>query len=66
MRNPQKIKYANPSRASDAALDDEFQSLTSLEQIGIDTFVNYQGVRQPDGAIAATRLEFEPSEIERG
>lgn len=44
----------------------DMQLLVSLDQIGPNTFMTYEGVRQPDGSIAATRLEFARNEFEKG
>jgi hypothetical protein len=40
--------------------------LTSLDSLNLDTFVHYEGTRQPNGEIQATRVEFEHAELEPG
>lgn len=40
--------------------------LESLEGIGPNTFISYEGLRQADATIAATRVEFLRNELEKG
>ncbi len=42
------------------------EPLESLDQIGPNTFMTYEGRRQPDGSIVATRIEFVRNELEKG
>lgn len=44
----------------------ESSPLTSLDVLNLDTFVHYEGTRQPDGGIEATKVEFEHAELEPG
>lgn len=44
----------------------EARPLQSLDQIDLDTFMSYQGRRQKDGTILATRVEFKRNELEDG
>jgi hypothetical protein len=40
--------------------------LLSLDQTGPNTFMSYEGVRQPQGFILASRVEFMRNELEKG
>jgi len=40
--------------------------LASLDVLNLDTFVHYEGTRQPSGEIEATKVEFEHAELEPG
>ena len=40
--------------------------LTSLDALNLDTFVRYEGTREPDGAIKAQKIEFRHAELEPG
>ena len=40
--------------------------LTSLEGLNLDTFAHYEGVRQKDGTVLASRIDFHHAELERG
>jgi Zn-dependent protease with chaperone function len=53
-------------QGSDAGASSDLHLLESLDQIGPNTFMTYEGLRQPDGSIAASRLEFVRNEIEKG
>jgi hypothetical protein len=60
--------------ASKAKVDSEGQEpadfdgvpLESASLITADTWVDFRGVRQPDGTILATSLQFKKNELERG
>lgn len=45
---------------------DEHLSLASRDYINLDTFVRYQGTRQADGSVLASKVEFEHAELEDG
>jgi len=55
-----------PAPAADAEPADNLKLLESLDQIGPNTFMTYEGLRQLDGSIAATRLEFVRNDMEKG
>jgi hypothetical protein len=44
----------------------EVKNLTSLEAVNLDTFIHYEGIRQTDGVIEATKVEFQHAELEPG
>ncbi len=52
--------------AGEKPVDDDFSPLRSLSQIGLHTFITYEGLRQPDGTVAAERVEFVRNELEPG
>jgi hypothetical protein len=69
----QREKHQKPSAEGDheqpvgkAASQNGLQPLESLDQIGANTFMTYEGQRQPDGSILATKIEFVRSELEKG
>ncbi len=41
-------------------------SLLSADLITLDTFMRYEGIRQPDGSILAKKVEFQHAELESG
>jgi len=45
---------------------DEISPLVSTDQLTLDTFIHYEGVRQSDGSILAKRVEFQHAEFEDG
>jgi hypothetical protein len=45
---------------------DQTSPLLSTDQLTLDTFMRYEGVRQADGAILAKRVEFQHAELEDG
>ncbi len=59
-------EHSQPAQAADGDPAGDLQLLESLDQIGPNTFMTYEGIRQPNGSIAATRLEFVRNEIEKG
>jgi peptidase M48-like protein/uncharacterized protein DUF5666 len=59
-----KAEQSAPPAESDA--DENRPVLESLDQIGPDTFITYQGRRRPDGSVEATQAQFTRSEIEKG
>ncbi len=54
------------SQSPDEDSAENFQVLELLDQIGPNTFMTYEGRRQPDGSISASRMEFVRGEIEKG
>src|SRR5690348_12737719 len=40
--------------------------LTSLDGLNLDTFAHYEGVRQKDGTVLASKIEFHHAELEPG
>ena len=44
----------------------EVKNLTSLDEVNLDTFVHYEGTRQADGIIDATKIEFEHGDLDPG
>ena len=57
----------NTEKVSVTATDGEdtpFLPLLSLDEIGPNTFLNYEGMRERDGSIAATRLTFMRNELQ--
>jgi hypothetical protein len=46
--------------------DAKNSKLTSLERLNLDTFVRYEGTRQPSGKIEAQKIEFQHAELEEG
>lgn len=54
------------TQSSGAKSDDELHLLESLDQITPGIFMAYEGQREPDGSVAATRLEFVRNELEKG
>jgi hypothetical protein len=59
-------EHQQSTQAATAESADDLQLLESLDQIGPNTFLTYEGIRQPDGSIAAARLEFVRNEVEKG
>ena len=57
-------RQAMPSTESES--DDGLRLLESLDQIGPNTFMTYEGRRQADGSIWASRIAFVRGEIEKG
>ncbi len=47
-------------------LEPQGVKLTSLDGLNLDTFVRYEGVRQKDGTILASKAEFWHAELEEG
>lgn len=41
-------------------------ALRSLEQVGPNTFITYEGLRQPDSSVRAVKVEFMHNELEKG
>lgn len=44
----------------------EESPLASLDAINLETFMHYEGSRQPDGSILASKVEFQHAEMEDG
>ena len=62
----QKRRGTSP-RMADARADGEdvlAQPLRSLDEIGPNTFLTYEGMREEDGSIAATHLSFTRNELQ--
>jgi hypothetical protein len=47
-------------------LEAEGVKVTSLDGLNLDTFVHYEGIRQKDGTILASKIEFRHAELEEG
>jgi hypothetical protein len=45
---------------------EDLTPLASLDQVGPNTFMTYEGLRQLDGSILASRVEFLHNELEKG
>lgn len=45
---------------------EEAGKLTSPDQLNLDTFARYEGTRQADGSILATKIEFQHAELADG
>ena len=56
----QNVKESTPDESEVAA------PLVSLDQTGPNTFITYEGTRQPEGFILASRVEFMRNELEKG
>lgn len=57
----------NKQRAEELPEEERYtRPLESLDQIGPNTFMSYEGYRQPDASITAVRVEFMRNEIEKG
>jgi hypothetical protein len=41
-------------------------NLNSLDEVNLDTFVHYEGMRQKNGVIEATKIEFQHAELDPG
>ncbi len=44
----------------------EVVKLASLEALNLDTYVHYEGFRQADGTVLASKVEFQHGELEEG
>jgi hypothetical protein len=61
------IKPNKQERKSQPDTEDAKASkLTSIEGLNLDTFVRYEGTRQPSGKIVAQKIEFRHGELENG
>lgn len=47
-----------------AATDKNSQGQLNPDSLNLDTFVHYEGARQPDGSIQASKVEFEHAEVD--
>jgi hypothetical protein len=56
----------SPNKKGKQEEDSESAPLTSLDALNLDTFVRYEGTREPDGAIKARKIEFRHAELEPG
>ena len=54
----------NHEERSRAATDKNLQAQLIPDSLNLDTFVHYEGVRQPDGSIQANKVEFEHAEVD--
>ena len=45
---------------------EEALKLTSPDYVNQDTFIHYEGTRQPDGSVLASKVEFQHAELEDG
>ncbi|MFB3915242.1 MAG: M48 family metallopeptidase [Terriglobales bacterium] len=54
------------AKRSKTDLEPEGTKLTSLDGINLDTFVHYEGIRQKDGTVIASKVEFRHAELEEG
>jgi hypothetical protein len=60
-------KEKKPKGDIEQRLEDfDVRPLESIDQIGPNTFMNYEGARQPDGIILAKKVEFTRNELEQG
>jgi hypothetical protein len=46
--------------------DQKSEALSSASDITLDTFMNFEGTRQPDGSVLASKAEFQHAEFENG
>lgn len=65
MPNKSEWKNSPDSKGKDEE-DPKSAPLTSLDALNLDTFVRYEGIREPDGAIKAQKIEFRHAELEPG
>ncbi len=47
-------------------LEPEGVKVTSLDGLNLDTFVHYEGIRQKDGTVLASKIDFRHAELEDG
>lgn len=65
----QKTAAKNAESDGDEDLADEGgpgELLNSLQNIGPDTFITYEGIRLPDSTVLARKVEFLHNELEKG
>jgi len=62
----QKDQHGNKDKEKYKDENLEGVKLTSLDSLNLDTFLHYEGMRQPDGTIKADKVEFEHGEVENG
>jgi hypothetical protein len=67
-KSERKNSVEKTSKEEDRDEDEASQStpLTSLNAVNLDTFIRYEGTREPDGAIEAQKIEFRHAELEPG
>jgi hypothetical protein len=64
---PNKSEWENsPGKKKKEEEDSVSAPLTSLDALNLDTFVRYEGTREPDGSIRAHKIEFRHAELEPG
>lgn len=61
-RNKSEHKQAKNNKDDSADLG----PLDAAEKLDLDTWVHYEGSRQPDGSILASKIEFKKAELEPG
>ena len=59
-------KHETKQLKKSAEAADEGGPLTSLDQVNLNTFMHYEGLRQPDGSVLANKVQFEHAELESG
>src|SRR5215472_8410892 len=65
-RKPNKGEKKQAKDAKEAEPKEEELPLASLDEINLDTFMHYEGIRQPDGSILASKVQFQHAEMEDG
>ena len=67
-KNQHQSASANDLKPADESSENDpyAHSIQSIDEIRPNTFMTYQGIRQDDGTIAASRLEFVKNELEDG
>ena len=63
--NKGEKKQAKESKETKEPKEEEVP-LASLDQVNLDTFMHYEGVRQLDGSILASKVQFQHAELEEG
>lgn len=65
-RSEKEAQKKKDKGAPEKDAEAEAVPLQSIEQVVPNTFMNYEGIRQPDGSVAATKVEFTRNELEKG
>ena len=63
---PNKGEKKQAKDAKEPESKEEESPLASLDEVNLDTFMHYEGVRQPDGSILASKVQFQHAEMEDG
>ena len=64
-RSEKRAQPRGREKRAEADVEDaSFRSLGSIDRVGPNTFLTYEGLREKDGSIAATRLTFVRNEVQ--
>lgn len=63
---PNKTEERQLRKLGEAAREEKQAALHSLTSLDLNTFIHYEGVRQPDGSVLASRVEFQHAQMEKG